>query len=212
MRGMINAAFRGPGMATTHGENLMSKPLTTLLNRFVPSGLLALFAAVLLAPATANATPVNYEFTVTATSGPLSGTVSHGTFSYDSSSIMPGATNNAANLLTALDFTWNGTTYNAATANTGWLDFDSAGQLDNFVIGNNCSSGNCSVVWGSDQWFAFPGMDGFGYSTPDDPEFWEGSITYSLATTSVPEPTALGMFGFGVLLLGGFVTLRRRTA
>ncbi|MGH8117063.1 MAG: PEP-CTERM sorting domain-containing protein [Rhodanobacteraceae bacterium] len=29
---------------------------------------------------------------------------------------------------------------------------------------------------------------------------------------AVPEPAALGMFGFGVLLIGAFVGLRRRMA
>lgn len=29
---------------------------------------------------------------------------------------------------------------------------------------------------------------------------------------NVPEPAALGIFGFGVLLIGAFVGLRRRTA
>lgn len=36
------------------------------------------------------------------------------------------------------------------------------------------------------------------------------SITLDIGTLSVPEPAALGTFGFGLLLLGGFVTLRRR--
>jgi hypothetical protein len=38
----------------------------------------------------ARATPITYAFTVTATDGPLAGTVEHGSFSYDSSSIVPG--------------------------------------------------------------------------------------------------------------------------
>jgi hypothetical protein len=37
---------------------------------------------------------------------------------------------------------------------------------------------------------------------------FKGSITPAVA--SVPEPATLGMFGLGVLLMGGFVTLRRR--
>ncbi|MBN8712720.1 MAG: PEP-CTERM sorting domain-containing protein [Xanthomonadales bacterium] len=37
---------------------------------------------------------------------------------------------------------------------------------------------------------------------------FKGSITPAVA--SVPEPAALGMFGLGALLIGGFVTLRRR--
>ena len=39
---------------------------------------------------------------------------------------------------------------------------------------------------------------------------FKGSITPAVA--SVPEPATLGMFGLGALLIGGFVTLRRRTA
>lgn len=38
---------------------------------------------------------------------------------------------------------------------------------------------------------------------------FKGNITPAVA--SVPEPTALGMFGFGALLVGGFAMLRRRT-
>ena len=193
------------------GKKLMSKFLALRLNRFVPSGLLALLAAVLLAPAAANATSVKYDFTITATHGPLNGTVSHGTFSCDSSSITPGTENDATNLLTALDFTWNGTTYNAATANTGMLAFDAAGQLDAFVFGNSCYSFNCFVQTGLDQWFVqSAGSYGFFYSMPDYTYFGAGTITYSLATTSVPEPAALGMFGFGMLLIGLFAGLRRR--
>ncbi|MEO7052216.1 MAG: PEP-CTERM sorting domain-containing protein [Rhodanobacter sp.] len=39
---------------------------------------------------------------------------------------------------------------------------------------------------------------------------FKGSITPAVA--SVPEPATLGMFGLGALLIGGFVTLRRRNA
>lgn len=37
---------------------------------------------------------------------------------------------------------------------------------------------------------------------------FKGNITPAIA--SVPEPAALGMFGLGALLIGGFATLRRR--
>jgi hypothetical protein len=37
---------------------------------------------------------------------------------------------------------------------------------------------------------------------------FKGNITPAVA--SVPEPATLGMFGLGTLLIGGFVTLRRR--
>jgi hypothetical protein len=161
----------------------------------------------LLFAATASATTITYNFTVTATSGPLGGTVSHGTFAYDSSSIMPGHSNVAADLLTYLDFTWNGIAYDATSANTGWLTFDGSGQLTYFTFGNACVGGSCGVTAGNDQWYIFP--IGFDYSVLGGNSYWLGDVTYSQAT-GVPEPAALGMFGFGVLLIGAFAGLRRR--
>lgn len=163
----------------------------------------------ILFAAAANATPVNYDFTVTATSGPLDGTVSHGTFSFDSSSVTPGTWNRATGLLTAFDFTWNGTTYNAATANTGTLSFDGAGHLTDFMFGTHCSAGECSFAIAPETWFAW--SDAFFYSLPTGAS-GGGSVTFSPAATSVPEPAALGLFGFGALLIGAFVSLRRRMA
>src|SRR6516164_2876039 len=80
-------------------------------------------AALSFAPR-AEAYIISYDFTATITSGPLSGQVDNGSFSYDSSSIIPGGVNDAADLLTALNFTFEGVTYNAHTANTGFLAFD----------------------------------------------------------------------------------------
>lgn len=37
-----------------------------------------------------------------------------------------------------------------------------------------------------------------------------GVVAFGEAAAGVPEPAALGMFGFGVLLAGAFVGLRRR--
>jgi hypothetical protein len=170
-------------------------------------GLALTAAAVAFAPA-AMATPVNYKFTVDVTSGPLTGTTDHGTFSYDSSSIVPGGFNSATGLLTALAFTFNGTTWNAGTANTGVLGFDGAGNLSAFAFGNNCVAGNCTVTGGTNQWFAVPGSGNFAYGTPGSNDLGFGDVSFTLA--NVPEPGSLGLFGFGLLLLGGVAWRRRR--
>jgi hypothetical protein len=167
-----------------------------------------------LSATAANATPVKYDFTVTATSGPLDGTVSHGTFSYDSSSIVPGGTNQQSGLLTALSFTWNGTHYDATTANTGRLGFDSAGNLTNFLIGNHCQTNACNIGGVTDKWVILvDGFDQFVYTVPEWlNSAYFGGLTFSPAATPVPEPAALGLFGFGALLIGAFAGLRRRMA
>ncbi|MGH7030825.1 MAG: hypothetical protein ACREEZ_10405, partial [Stellaceae bacterium] len=117
------------------------------------------------------AAPVNYDFSITATSGPLSGTTATGTFSYDTSSIVPGGFNNNTGLLTALDFTWDGITYNQTTANTGYLGFDASGALALDAFGNNCSAGICTVVAGEEQWyFGYP--PGFVYAVAGNPGFF----------------------------------------
>ena len=50
------------------------------------------FALTLAGAFHANAVPINYSFSVTATGGPLTGDTENGT--YDSSSIIPGGVNN----------------------------------------------------------------------------------------------------------------------
>lgn len=169
-------------------------------------------AAFSFAPLT-EATPVNYDFTVNVSTGPLFGTAANGSFSYDSSSIVPGGTNSAIGLLTALDFTFNGITYDAATANTGFLSFDAARNLTNILFGSNCTTTNCSLPptasWQSRSGvFSYGALNASGHYRPGT-----GLLSYSLAAgpVSVPEPGALGLFGLGALMLGGFVGLRRRT-
>ncbi|MGH7102531.1 MAG: hypothetical protein ACREFJ_09045, partial [Acetobacteraceae bacterium] len=124
--------------------------------------LAAAAAAFVLAPP-AQASVISYDFTVTITSGPLpSGTVENGSFSYDSSSIVPNGSNSATGLLTALAFTLNGITYNASTANTGFLAFK-VGDLVNFSFGNQCFAGGCGADATANSWYASPGGDGFAY-------------------------------------------------
>lgn len=194
---------RNGSLRTGNGRAKMLRNLGSIASWLVFT---AIAVAVFVAPA-AEATPINYNFKVDVTSGPLAGTTDNGSFSYDSSSVIPGGNNNPVGLLTALNFTFNGISYNAGTANTGWLGFGPTGDLTNFIFGTNCAAYSCSVTWGTNQWWASPGSSGFGYSTSTSNQFSNGNVIYALA---VPEPGALGMFGLGTLAIGLFVGLRRR--
>lgn len=82
--------------------------------------------------------------------------------------------------------------------------FVPSGYLSGTALSNTSTWNNAT--------FASLGMDVGTYiwtwgSAPDQ--------TFTLkigGTLAVPEPAALGMFGLGVLLIGGFVSLRRRVA
>ncbi len=181
---------------------------TTLGSKAACLALAAAVAAISYVPA-AQAAPVNYNFAVNVTSGPLINKVENGSFSYDSSIAVPGSFDSAFGLLTAFNFTFNGITYNANTANTGLLGFDAAGQLTSFDISSSCISLGCTFPSGTDNFSLFAGPAGFTYSTATFNDFGTGDVTFALAGVSVPEPGALGLFGFGLLLLGG-VAVRRR--
>lgn len=166
------------------------------------SSLGAAFALSLMASSLANASSITYDFTVTAAKdgSPLGGTTENGTFSYNSSSIVPGGSNVSIGLLTSLSFSWNGITYDQTTANTGFLIFDVSGNLVRAVFGNDCLGG-CIATPSTNTWFINlvpPGGD-FSYAVLGNDGLFAGSITAALA---VPEPSTLVLLSLGCALVG----------
>jgi hypothetical protein len=160
------------------------------------SALIGGIALTLTAALNANASPITFSFSVTATSGPLDGITENGTFTYDSSSIIPGGGFNFdPELLTGLNFTWNGITYNQTTANTGFLEFDSSGNLTEAFFGDDCMPGGCQIAGGTNDWSlsAIPGETA--------PNFFEGN-SVTTALSPIPEPSTLALVGVGVGVAG----------
>jgi len=85
-----------------------------------PRRLFATIAATILTALivipNAEATSITHAFSVTGLDGPLQGVTSAGNFSYDSSSVLPGGGTFSTEVFTALNFTWDGITYNEDTA------------------------------------------------------------------------------------------------
>jgi hypothetical protein len=165
------------------------------------SSLGAAFALSLMASGLANASPITYDFTVTATDGPFGGTTEQGIFTYNSSSIVPGGSNVATGLLTSLSFTWNGTIYDQTTANTGFLSFDASGNLIRAVFGNDCLAG-CIVPPSTNTWSIILVPPGgpleFLYAVPGNGGLFTGSVTAAIA---VAEPGTLALSGLGCALV-----------
>jgi hypothetical protein len=153
----------------------------------------------------ASGSPITYDFMVDATSGALSGDIASGSFTFDSGTIPSGGgTVGATNLLTALNFRWDGITYNATIANTGWLTFNSQGDLTFFSFGNDCAALACTVNTPSTDWLASPGAVGFVYSGGGP--FGFGKVSYSLLA-SVSEPATGTLFALALIL--GALALHR---
>lgn len=210
----------------------MSTFLTLRLKRFVPIGLLALVAAVLLAPAAANATPYVVRIVqqgsnvIASGSGEfdLTGLTFDSVYSTSEAGIGP----NVAGL-------YSGSSNSPAGVSSY------AGVTGPTSFGSGCctytpnSTGDAVYIYEAIQFFAVP----FGYqsgSPLSNTTIWNNATFASLGVTpgtyvwtwgtgadqsftlmigsavGVPEPAALGIFGFGVLLVGGFICLRRRAA
>lgn len=168
----------------------------------------ALAAAVLAGTQAAVAVPVVYDFSVTATDGPLSGSAASGIFSFDSGIIPPGGGGvGATGLFTSLALTWDNIAYSAATANTGFLGFDASGALTTVYFGTNCGVGSCSAEGRQEQWYV---SGDFTYTTPTDTSIHGGNFIMSPAAVPVPEPSPMVLAPVG--LAGLTWSLRRRRA
>ena len=152
-------------------------------------------AALALAPGLAQAAPVTYGFTLTFVSGSLTGEVDAGQFSFDSSSVTPGAFNGHTGLLTDLAITIDGVAYDETMANTGGFGFDAAGQLTSFLFGTDCSGSGCTTsILDSGSW----AVSRFGATAAGA----HGATSLSSATVSfalqpngreLPEPSSLAL-------------------
>jgi hypothetical protein len=173
--------------------------------------LAALLATVTIATP-ARATIIEYGFQVTETSGPFDGQTQSGTFGIDAKYKAPDQMDFAGGLLSNLAFTFDGVTYDAATANTGAIAFDSDGNLSLFNFGTGCNErGACGLLTEPDtiSWIVSAtgeGQGNFYYAVgPTIDDLGDGLLAFA-PLQSVPEPSSLALFASACLGLAGLTS------
>ena len=216
----------------------MNKFFTRCLKRLVPLGLAASAAVVLLVPAAANATAyviklVQQGSNIVATGSgafnltglTLQCSACIGTYAESINPSSAWLNVGEANLeldrfsgpITGPTSYGSGSSYPATSLASGsTLVFDGTGDdmgYTGFYLPNGYTSGNSlanSTTWADATFSSLgltPGTYTWTWGTGADQSF-----TLDIGAGSVPEPAELGVFGFGVLLIGAFVGLRRRFA
>jgi hypothetical protein len=189
-----------------------------------------LVAGLLLAPASVLATPVTVDFTITSTgalgvgdnfaateyNGFALGTIGTGWFTIDDSI---GNYSNFEVGITPIDFSldWAGVTFDETTAQLWSVGFDGTGGFNYWsfgLSGGQCTNLNCVSAGGPMDFYAsgYTGLtSGVAAVHQTDVYGWmTGSLTWSVRSTSVPEPATLGLLCLG--LLGAAAARRKRAA
>jgi len=178
---------------------------------------LVLTLGLAVAPAIAHADSLTYNLILTATTP--GSNVSGGTGSFTITGAPASSGNSDFNTLlgnlTAMSFTIGGDTFNLSNATLNFGDaFFQNGNLQSVIYngGTVNKSVDFSLVAGS-LFYTFTDVDTLIHGLP---EFSQGtikvaSITDPTSASPVPEPSALLLFGTGVLGLAGIVS-RKLTA
>lgn len=174
----------------------------------------------LLTSSVASASPITYEFTTTWDQGELAGVVSKGRFTYDSTFVQPGKEISKLDLLTSFEFSLRDVRYTENTVRAANAGFDSNGNLQMILFGNNCYLNpagytQCEVDPYRDDEFAigyisfFPKYRSMAGDGPDAKTFdaSQGTTTLRLVSSpdtpnDVPEPSAPVLLLSGLGLMG----------
>ena len=195
----VNPNFKSTAMNTTSSHLCRFAPLipTALtasaltpaaLALLVPLALLALLAA----PKPALAAPVSYTFStrIDTSTSPLNGQAFGGSFSFDNSTGQPGLGSETWYALSSFSFNFPGGPFGLPSLTYGDAVFDGAS-----FKGLDVGATTFAMLPASGQNAAF-----FAFDTGSDRG--NGSLSFSLLPTSVPEPGSLLLVGVALALLG----------
>ena len=156
----------------------------------------------------AQAAPATYQFSVAVTDGPLAGRSSTGTFTFDSSIIVPNDSVSQTGLFTDVSFVWDGIPWDETTVDSSFLGFNPDGTLYGALFGTNCGPSGFGCGLNADplplsQWF-FGISDGVGIfdyvSMLKDPNPY---YTYEVSMSQVPVPGTGALVPLALGLLWG---------
>ena len=176
------------------------------------SSLLAMLFSLALS-ASASARTQDYVFTLNWYSGPLAGSTSTGSLSFDNALAIPNSEYLGPNTLTTFMANVGGRDYGLGDVETGFLVFGQAGELRLLGVGTDCSPRSCRST---------PGNPGSFYLVYDSqsrldtleavagpPDVTQSIANGAFAAAPVPEPSALGLFMAGAVM---FLVGRRKAA